>query len=61
MKRKTKTKNKKNDESDIIAISETRINSTNSHLSDHQMHGYTFYHCNSTTKAGGVALILKTQ
>ena len=30
-------------EPDIIAISETRINSTNSHLSDHQMHGYTFF------------------
>ena len=30
-------------EPDIIAISETTINSTNSHLLDHQMHGYTFF------------------
>jgi len=44
-----------------MLISETRINSTNCHLPDHQMHGYTFFHCDSTTKAGGVALILKTQ
>ena len=44
---------------DIIAISETRINSTNSHLHDHQMHGYTFFHCDSTTKAGGVGAYIK--
>ena len=46
-------------EPDIIAISETRINSTNSHLPDHQMHGYTFFHCHSTTKAGGVGAYIK--
>jgi len=44
---------------DIIAISETRINSTNSHLHDHQMHGYSFFHCDSTTKAGGVGAYIK--
>jgi len=46
-------------EPDIIADSETRINSTNAHLSDHQMHGYTFFHCDSTTKAGGVGAYIK--
>jgi len=46
-------------EPDIIAISETRINSTNSHLPDHQMHGYTFFHCGLTTKAGGVGAYIK--
>ena len=46
-------------ESDIIAMFETRINSTNSHQPDHQMHGYTFFHCDSTTKAGGVGAYIK--
>jgi len=46
-------------EPDIIAIFETRINSTNSHLRDHQMHGYTFFHRDSTTKAGGVGAYIK--
>jgi len=46
-------------EPDIIAISETIINSTNSHLPDHQMHGYTFFHCDSTTKAVGVDAYIK--
>jgi len=46
-------------EPDIIAISETRINSTNSHLPDNQMHRYTFFHCDSTTQAGGVGAYIK--
>ena len=45
-------------EPDIIAIS-GRINNTNSHLPNHQMRGYTFFHCDSTTKAGGVGAYIK--
>jgi len=49
-------------EPDIIAIAESRINSTNCcHLTDNQMHGYTFFHCDATTKAGRVGAYIKTQ
>jgi len=46
---------------DIIAISETRINSTNSHLHDHQMHGTLFSTVTQQQKQVEWALILKTQ
>jgi len=48
-------------EPDIIAISETRTNSTNAHLPDHQMHGYIFSTVTQQQKQVEWALILKTQ
>ena len=38
---------------DIISLSETRVNDRNLDIT-----GYTLYHCNSETKAGGSAIFV---
>ena len=41
---------------DIICLSETRLNNRN--LGNCNITGYTLYHCNSETKAGGSAIFV---
>ena len=41
---------------DIICLSETRLNDRN--LGNCSITGYTLYHCNSETKAGGLTIFV---
>jgi len=45
---------------DIVAITETRLNYTNNHVSNHNLEGYDFYQRDSHTLAGGVGVYVKS-